>query len=149
MRKLMEFIATGFYSGKLPKMPGTWGSILAGVLLYFFWYPSLAFQVAVVVVISALSVLTSGAYTLSTGEKDPGCVVIDEMAGVALALLGFEAKGNITLVVLAVALFRVVDILKPPPLRTAESLKGGFGITADDLLAGAIVNAILRMLGFR
>ncbi|TCK03944.1 phosphatidylglycerophosphatase A family protein [Phorcysia thermohydrogeniphila] len=147
MRKLLEFIATGFYSGKLPKMPGTWGSILAAVLLFFFWPESLWFQLGVIAVTFVLSVVSADFLSKELGSKDPDCVVIDEILGMELALLGLSAQGNLKLVFLGLLLFRIIDIMKPPPIPWFERFPGGWGITIDDALAGVITNMILRMLG--
>jgi len=147
MRKLMEFIATGFYSGKLPKMPGTWGSIFADVLLFFLWPEDLRFQLGVIAVTFVLSVVSSDFLSRELGNKDPDSVVIDEILGMELALLGLSAQGNLKLVFLGLLLFRIIDIMKPPPIPWFEKLPGGWGITIDDALAGIITNIILRMLG--
>jgi phosphatidylglycerophosphatase A len=147
MRKLMEFIATGFYSGKLPKMPGTWGSIFAAVLLFFLWPEDLRFQLGVIAVTFVLSVVSSDFLSRELGNKDPDSVVIDEILGMELALLGLSAQGNLKLVFLGLLLFRIIDIMKPPPIPWFEKLPGGWGITIDDALAGIITNIILRMLG--
>ena len=147
MRKLMEFIATGFYSGKLPKMPGTWGSIFAAVLLFFLWPEDLRFQLGVIAVTFVLSIVSSDFLSRELGNKDPDSVVIDEILGMELALLGLSAQGNLKLVFLGLLLFRIIDIMKPPPIPWFEKLPGGWGITIDDALAGIITNIILRMLG--
>ena len=147
MRKLMEFIATGFYSGKLPKMPGTWGSIFAAVLLFFLRPEDLWFQLGVIAVTFVLSVVSSDFLSRELGNKDPDSVVIDEILGMELALLGLSAQGNLKLVFLGLLLFRIIDIMKPPPIPWFEKLPGGWGITIDDALAGIITNIILRMLG--
>jgi phosphatidylglycerophosphatase A len=147
MRKLMEFIATGFYSGKLPKMPGTWGSILAAVLLFFFWPEDLRFQLGVIAVTFVLSVISADFLSKDLGSKDPDCVVIDEILGMELALLGLSAQGNLKLAFLGLLLFRIVDIMKPPPIPWFEKLPGGWGITVDDAVAGIITNIILRLVG--
>lgn len=145
MYKLMEFIATGFYSGKLPKMPGTWGSILAAVLLYFFWPTGEGLQLLIVLTTFALSVISSDYVATRLGEKDPDCVVIDEILGMEFALFGLST--DLKTVVLGLILFRIVDITKPPPIKQFEKLPGGWGITIDDVIAGIVVNVILRLIG--
>jgi phosphatidylglycerophosphatase A len=78
------------------------------------------------------------------GLKDPSPVVIDEAAGLFVTLLYLPA-GPLT-VALGFVLFRVMDIVKPPPARAAEGLPGGWGIVVDDLIAGAYANLALRIL---
>ncbi len=145
MNKLMEFIATGFYSGKLPKMPGTWGSILGAILLYFFWPKSLKFQLLIIFITFALSVISADYVSRQLGNKDPDCVVIDEILGMELTLLGLHA--DIKTAFLGLILFRIIDIMKPPPIEFFEKFPGGWGITIDDAVAGIIANVILRLIG--
>ncbi|ADY73981.1 phosphatidylglycerophosphatase A [Desulfurobacterium thermolithotrophum DSM 11699] len=145
MNRLMEFIATGFYSGKLPKMPGTWGSILAAILLYFLWPTNLKFQLLIIFITFILSVISADYVAKELGNKDPDCVVIDEILGMEIALLGLSA--DIKTVFLGLILFRVIDIMKPPPIGFFEKLPGGLGITVDDAVAGVITNVILRLIG--
>jgi phosphatidylglycerophosphatase A len=78
------------------------------------------------------------------GEKDPGRVVIDEIAGQMVALLFIRPTALVLLA--AFFLFRVMDVLKPWPARRLEDLPGGSGIMADDLMAGLYANLILHGL---
>ena len=143
----MEFIATGFYSGKLPKMPGTWGSILGALLLYLFWPNSVYLQAVIVAVTFALSVITSDYLAKNLKEKDPEQVVIDEILGMELTFLALNPSGNLKLTIAGLILFRTIDIMKPFPIRLFERLPGGWGITVDDAVAGIISNLLLRLLG--
>jgi len=145
VKALMEFIATGFYSGKLPKMPGTWGSILAAILLYLFWKPNLVFQLSVIFITFLLSVVSADYVSKELGNKDPDCVVIDEILGMEIALLGLNA--SLETVFLGLIIFRVIDIMKPPPIPFFEKLPGGLGITVDDAVAGVFANILLRLIG--
>jgi len=147
MKKFLEFIATGFYSGKLPKMPGTWGSILAAILIYYFWPESVKLQLLIVVVTFFLSVVSSDFVARELQSKDPDCVVIDEILGMEISLLGLSAQGDIRFVFLSLILFRIIDIMKPPPIPQFERLPGGWGITVDDAVAGVMTNIILRLIG--
>jgi len=143
----MEFIATGFYSGKLPKMPGTWGSILGALLLYLFWPNSVYLQAVIVAVTFALSVITSDYLAKNLKEKDPEQVVIDEILGMELTFLALNPSGNLKLTIAGLILFRIIDIMKPFPIRLFERLPGGWGITVDDAVAGIMSNLLLRLLG--
>ncbi len=145
--RFWEFLATGFYSGKLPKMPGTWGSIFAAVLIYFFWPEDLMLQVSMVLITFVLSVLSSHFYSLNLGVKDPDSVVVDEIIGMQIAMLGLKA--TLPTVVLVLVIFRIIDIMKPPPIKMFERLPGGFGITVDDMVAGLYTNIFLRLLIWR
>ncbi len=128
-------------------MPGTWGSILAAFLIYLFWPKALNFQLLIVGVTFVLSVVSSDFVAKELGSEDPDSVVIDEILGMEIAFLGFNAAHDWKLVFLGLILFRVIDIMKPPPIPLFEKLPGGWGITVDDAVAGAIANIILRLIG--
>ncbi|WP_022846613.1 MULTISPECIES: phosphatidylglycerophosphatase A family protein [unclassified Desulfurobacterium] len=147
MKKFWEFIATGFYSGKLPKMPGTWGSITAAILLYFFWPENIVYQVVIIAVTFVLSTISSQSLSEQLGDNDPDSVVIDEIIGMEIAMLGI--KTTLPAVVAALVIFRIIDIMKPPPIKLFEKLPGGFGITVDDMFAGLYSNILLRLLVWR
>jgi len=145
--RFWEFIATGCYSGKLPKMPGTWGSIFAAIFIYFFWPENLLFQGIIIFITFILSVLSSHFYSLAVGIKDPDSVVIDEIIGMQIAMFG--VKPSLSTVLFALVIFRIIDIMKPPPIKVFERLPGGFGITVDDMVAGLYTNLLLRLLVWR
>lgn len=155
MRKLpaltwYELVATGFFSGYLPKAPGTWGTLAA--LLWFAvaaqWVPEQGlWHVWGALAISWLS-LALGIFATAVGiyaaqllaeewrEKDPSEVVIDEFAGFFLAMLLVrpDAIGLLS----AFVFFRLFDILKFGPIRKLQDLPGGYGIVLDDVLAGLV-----------
>lgn len=80
--------------------------------------------------------------------KDPRCVVLDELVSVPIAFFGLP-MASLTFVVLGFVVLRVIDIAKPPPLHRLERLPGGWGVMADDWMAGVYTNLILRgMLAF-
>jgi phosphatidylglycerophosphatase A len=135
-------LATGFGAGYGPIAPGTWGSIPG---LVAFWGlnrfgPWTA--VAGAGLAAAIGVWAAGRAEHVFGEKDPGRVVIDEVAGQMVTLLFLPAE---PLVLLAgFLLFRVLDVFKPWPARGLEGLPGGSGIMADDLMVGVYANLILH-----
>jgi len=143
----MELIATGLYSGKLPKMPGTWGSILAALFVYLFWPGSPALQLLIIGITFVLSVISSEFMARELGSKDPDQVVIDEILGIELTFFLLNPQGNWKLTLAGLVLFRIIDIMKPFPIRLFEKLPGGWGITVDDAVAGVMANLLLRILG--
>jgi len=147
LRKFLYLIATGFYSGRLPKMPGTWGSILAALLAYLFWPSSPALQLLIVGVTFVLSVISADFVSKELGDEDPDQVVIDEILGIELTFFLLNPQGNWKLTLAGLLLFRIVDIMKPFPIRLFEKLPGGWGITVDDAVAGVMANILLRILG--
>lgn len=145
-RNFWHWLAVGFGSGLAPKAPGTVGTIAALPLVMAAWYalPLGGF----VLLCAALTVI--GSYACDVTAKafyteDPGYVVIDEWAGLFVSVIAVPFTWwN---VLLAFVLFRVFDIVKPWPVSWADkSLKGGFGIMADDLIAGGLTCVCLHGL---
>lgn len=130
-------IAT-FGVGYLPLMPGTFGSMV-GVLIFLLLVQSVPLQLFIIPVLVVLGVWAASRTEKLSGKKDPGKVVVDEVAGqmIALTPLPFMADGPwLVWVIVSFNLFRLFDIFKPYPARRFESLHGGVGIMADDLVAG-------------
>jgi phosphatidylglycerophosphatase A len=144
---LARVLATGFGSGFFPVAPGTAGTIVAVPLAFLTLGPlsgRLVAQAVVVAIVVALAVWSADAAAPTFGLKDPGQIVVDEIAGYFVSV-AFLPVGVVTLLA-GFALFRLFDIVKPPPCRWAESLPGGLGIVADDLLAGVYSNLAIRIL---
>lgn len=139
---LVKIVSTFFYIGYLPFMPGTFASIFALAVFYFIRgnaFINLALALAVI----SLGFLSSGKAEKIFKSKDPSCVVIDEAAGMFLALLFLPPK--LSIMILALVLFRILDILKPYPIKKIQNLRGSSGIMGDDLLAGLCVNLVLQL----
>lgn len=126
-------IATGFGSGRLAPAPGTWGSVAA-------WLLALAMPKALLVVAIVLA-LAGGWWAVTSFQKqsethDSGMIVIDEWAGVWIAML-FTACSCLGPALLALFFFRVFDVLKPWPIRWLDrELGGAAGVMLDDVAAG-------------
>ena len=143
--RAMLTVATMGPCGHAPAAPGTFGSA-AGLLL--FWgvraSGSAAVEAAVLIAVTAIGVAAATRAESVSGRRDPGLIVIDETAGMLLTLaavpvgLGGAAVGFLA--------FRLFDIVKPFPARQAERLPGGWGVMADDLVAGLYAQALLRLL---
>ncbi len=145
-----RLIATGLGLGWLPIAPGTWGSLPPAVLygiLFALDVPPLAIFIVMLVfaaVTSLLCVKTAPASITATGKKDPGEVVLDEMAGQSLAyILAFNATSVCPSMIGGFILFRVFDIIKPWPARKLEKLPSGWGVLCDDLMAGIYAAIVL------
>jgi phosphatidylglycerophosphatase A len=136
-------IATGCHLGRIPRAPGTLGS-LAG-LLAFLPFRSLSWTVhlPIVTLLLALGVFAAGRAEAALGAKDPPVVVIDEIVGCWVALVAIPP--SLPPLLAAFALFRVFDIWKPFPADRAERLSGGWGIMLDDLVAAAYANLSVRL----
>jgi phosphatidylglycerophosphatase A len=144
-------LGTFFGSGLLKPGPGTYGSIAALLL----WYAAAhAFQpsaptLAIATAIAAFAVTLIGipAATIvarESGRKDPGMVVIDEAAGQLIALIAIPADWQHAAI--SLLLFRLFDILKPPPVRQLERLPEGTGIMMDDVAAGVLALICAQLL---
>jgi len=134
-RVAAEWIGTVFYIGKLPLAPGTWASIFA-VLCWYFLFQSVNHFVlpAISIFLFLIGGIASDTIVKDTKEHDPSRIVIDEWVGqwVALSMMPI----NIRTGVVAFIAFRIFDIIKPGPVRKMENIPGGWGIMADDVMAG-------------
>jgi phosphatidylglycerophosphatase A len=147
--------ALGFGSGLAPFAPGTFGSIAALVPAWWLVHDPRWLSLALLLIIP-LGIAAGSYANRVLGGHDQGCIVIDEWAGQWLCLMpvvclapGLLASTQGKLMVFAVALlvFRLCDILKPWPVSWADrKLKGGFGVMADDLLAGAMAAMALSAI---
>jgi phosphatidylglycerophosphatase A len=144
-------VATFFGAGLGKPGPGTWGSV-AAVLLWaaFAWgvHPGtvglLVFLLAGIALSLLLGIPAATIAARESGRKDPGFVVIDEVAGQWIALLGSPADWRHALI--ALVLFRVFDITKPFPARQLERLPAGWGIVFDDVAAGLYAWGVASLL---
>jgi phosphatidylglycerophosphatase A len=139
------FLATGFYTGNIPFAPGTFGSLI-GLPLCF----ALAGMSAGPAMLWTLLFIFFAVWIADAAEKileqnDPGCIVIDEIAGMMVALVGLPF--NPITVVIWFIIFRILDILKPFPIRDLDKrIPGGLGVVADDVAAGIFTNLLLRVI---
>ena len=144
-------VATFFGAGYGKPGPGTWGSV-AAVLLWaaYAWlgHPTahglMAALVVGIVVSIAVGVPAATIAAREVGREDPQFVVIDEVAGQWIALLGCPFDWRHGLICLV--LFRLFDMTKPPPARQLEDLPGGWGIVFDDVAAGLYAWGIAALL---
>ena len=140
----VRLIETGFFSGYSSFAPGTAGSIVAFVI-YCLLPPLNSWAWGLLLIgLFFIGVYTSGRCEKNWG-KDPRCVVIDEFVGffVTVSLL----PQSVLMGIIGFVVFRILDIMKPPPGRQVEALPGGWGIVADDAIVGIYGQMILR-LGF-
>ena len=132
---------TFFGIGRLKPGPGTWASLVAAAIWYIGlapthltdWAASLA-TLSAAAVVTLIGIRAGTIVERESGREDPGFVVIDEVAGQWITLAFTPV--DIGHVVVAFALFRFFDIVKPWPVRQMEKLPGGTGIMLDDVLAG-------------
>lgn len=147
-------VCTWFGAGMLRPAPGTWGSLAAALMgwgLLATAPPDISrwILLAATVLVSAAGVFCASAAVARFGVEDPPQVVVDEVAGtwLAIAILPLHILAQPLLAVAtALVLFRVFDIAKPWPIGWCERLPGGWGIMADDLVAGAFAGCLATAL---
>lgn len=155
--------------GYLPLAPGTWGSLVgigvyalvrgAAMTLFFglgasrnfnllhVYYGVIAIELFAILAISLAGTWAASRTEKLSGKKDPGKVVIDEVAGQFIALIPvpFVLGTAWWTAILAFILFRFFDIVKPYPARKLESLEAGLGIMADDIVAGVYAAIVVAL----
>ncbi len=132
-RRFGHVFGTFFGVGFLPVVPATWTSLVVALLFLVVPLQDLSLQLAFLAFTLLTGVPACGILEREFGE-DPPQATMDEAAGMAISLLAVPLTPLNVLV--AFVLFRLFDVIKPPPARVAERLPGGWGIMADDVLAG-------------
>jgi phosphatidylglycerophosphatase A len=143
--RLAVFLATVAYCGYFPIAPGTVGSA-AGLVVYLlvWWTQSPIVEVALIAVTFVVGTWAATHAERYFGGIDPGPVVIDEVLGMLITLAFVHAGWTAALA--GFFLFRVFDVIKPFPADRLEKFHGGFGIMADDAMAGVYANLALRLV---
>ncbi len=147
---LAMLVATWFGCGRIPVAPGTAGSLgaLAVAMALAGWHDWRAPQFGWLAVAALVpAIWAADAYAARKGEKDPQSVVVDEVVGQWITLAGATTL-NWKSWLAALVVFRVLDIVKPPPARRAERLASGAGIVADDVIAGLYGALVLFFAGW-
>ncbi|MDE2215134.1 MAG: phosphatidylglycerophosphatase A [Candidatus Omnitrophica bacterium] len=139
---MMKAFATVFGVGYLPAAPGTWATLAGTAVAYYTSY-SLPVYTVVALVLLVLGLISTGIMAKEMGQKDPGCLCIDEVVGVMIALWGLPLIWPV--MVCGFFLFRAFDMFKIYPINRLEGLNGGWGIMLDDCMAGVYTNIILRI----
>lgn len=142
-------VATFLGIGRLKPGPGTWASLVTVLLWWILcrWIPpptQTSAAIALAVLAIAIGIPAASRVARETGIKDPGFVVIDEVAGQMIALIAVPVAWKSLLI--GFILFRGFDIVKPPPLRRLERIPEGAGIVLDDVGAGLYGLAVLHIL---
>ena len=139
---LARVIATAGGLGYAPVAPGTVASLPVALLVWAL-VPREAALLAVTVAVSALGIWAAGREEARVGVRDPSSVVVDEAAGMLVALIA--APPGLVWALALFFLFRVFDVFKPYPIHRLQDLPGGWGVVADDLLAGVYANLVGRL----
>jgi phosphatidylglycerophosphatase A len=135
-------LATCFGLGYVPFAPGTFGSA-AGLLVWAVLPSSPAVHGAAIVLLFAVGVWSAGIAEQHLQSTDPGPVVVDEVMGMLVTL--FMVPVGWPGAAAGFMLFRIFDVIKPPPADRLEHLGGGMGVMADDFMAAVYANLALRI----
>lgn len=147
MDRFVVFVASGAYLGFIPVAPGTFGSLLGLPLLVVLArleWPGAAI-LALIAIVSAVAVPICARAGYLWGQTDSSRIVLDEVCGMLIA--GALLPPTLGTLTLAFLTFRLFDIVKPFPAGYFDRhVKNGFGVVADDLVAGVYANLVVRML---
>jgi phosphatidylglycerophosphatase A len=143
----VNFLAFGFGTGLAPFAPGTFGSIPGLILFWLTLDFGLYVQMGIAIAMALVGIWICGESARRIGVHDHGGIVWDEIVGMYVTL--FLAPVSIVGFVLAFVLFRIMDIVKPWPIRYLDhSMRGGLGIMLDDLLAAVYAAVLLALYGW-
>jgi len=145
MRRLVILIATWWGTGYCPVAPGTAGTVAAIPLFLLLSLLPFYLYIPCVLAIGLIACWAAGRAEHIFGEKDNRRIVIDEVVGLLVTMAAVPLTWQYLLA--GFVLFRIFDVLKPPPIRLIErAVKGGYGVVLDDVLAGCYAQICLRVL---
>jgi phosphatidylglycerophosphatase A len=146
VKGIAKAIATALGAGYSPIAPGTCGTLVTIPLAWALAGVALVPYLAVVVGVIAIGIWAAGAADRAWGTHDSGRIVIDEVAGY-LVTIALVSRAHWVPLAVGFVVFRVLDIVKPPPIRWLDqNLPGGFGVVIDDVAAGVLGMGIMVAL---
>jgi len=143
-KNIVKTLATVFGLGYMPTGPGTWGTLGAAVVWYYFLDLPVGVYSLICVGVLLISIWASWFSVEFFGEEDSGHIVIDEFIGYLVTM--FMAPHSLVAGIIGFVLFRFFDILKPYPVGVMENLPKGLGIVADDVMAGVYAAIVLQII---
>jgi phosphatidylglycerophosphatase A len=144
-QKTVLFLATGGYLGHVPIAPGTFGSLPGLLICLGMSGMNLGYAILFALILTGVAIVIAQQAKKLIGGKDPSSIVIDEIAGMTVTLLGISLTPFS--LVLGFLVFRALDILKPFPIRFLDrEVPGGAGIVLDDVMAGVYGNLLIRIV---
>lgn len=144
--KISVAISSFFYTGFFPYSSGTLASLLTALIWFFFIKLDLVPYIVLVLLLTVVGTFIINQSLKYFDNKDPHAVVLDEVCGMLITLIG--AGHSVTNLLIGLALFRIFDILKPFLIRRLEALPRGYGIMADDVLAGIYSMILLSLYNY-
>lgn len=144
LKGLILCLSSGSYLGYIPLASGTFGTLWGLPIFFLLSAQPLRIQIPIIIVSIALAVFLAGQAEKYWGKKDPSQVVIDEIVGYMVTVAGMSFSW--TTAILGFFIFRIMDIVKPYPIRKIDqTIPGGWGIVLDDVLAGIYSQFLLRL----
>jgi len=144
MIRVILLFATGLGVGFSPVVPGTMGTLLAiPIFLLVSSIPSPVYEWTIIAFFF-LACWVSDKAQSHWGKKDDQRIVIDEIMGFFATMMWLPKTA--LFITLGFVLFRIFDILKPPPVRRLEQMRGGYGVVLDDVMAGIYANIVLQLI---
>lgn len=146
---LIKTLASFFYIGYLPVAPGTWASLLAVIIWLILPVQSITIQIIIVSLAFLVGMYVADISENEAGIDDPSFIVIDEVAGMWLALMllpRLPYPQYFGLVLSAFLVFRFFDITKLFPINKLDQISGGFGIMMDDIAAGLLTAVSINLI---
>jgi len=143
-QSIILFLASGAFSGYISFAPGTWGTLAGLPLCYALSLMAWPIQIITLCIFMPIAAWISGQGEQYLDTKDPGAIVIDEIAGIMITLtfIPFTFMN----VIAGFLLFRFFDILKPYPISKAETyFQGGTAVLMDDIIAGIFARILLEI----
>jgi len=138
-----KILGSGFYSGYFPVASGTVGSLAALIIYFIPGFEQWFIIVPLTLIFAAYGIYVGTKFEIVYG-KDPAECTIDEIVGMWISLIALPK--TILIVVAAFLLWRILDIIKPPPARNLERLEGGIGIMIDDVISGLYTLIIMHLV---
>jgi len=138
-----KILGSGFYSGYFPVASGTVGSLAALIIYFIPGFEQWFIIVPLTIIFAAYGIYVGTKFEIVYG-KDPAECTIDEIVGMWISLIALPK--TILIVVTAFLLWRILDIIKPPPARNLERLDGGIGIMLDDVISGLYTLIIMHLV---
>ncbi|MGB5287777.1 MAG: phosphatidylglycerophosphatase A [Ignavibacteriaceae bacterium] len=138
-----KFIGSGFFTGYSPVASGTVGSIAALLIYLIPGFEQLFIIIPSIIILLVYGIFLGNKFEVEYG-KDPAQCTVDELVGTWISLVALPK--SIGIIVTTFLLWRFLDIIKPPPARRLEKLKGGLGIMIDDVVSGIYTLIIMHLI---
>lgn len=145
LNTIIKFIATGFGFGYLRPFAGTWGTIPGTVLCFLIFPLGIVYQFAMLGIVFIISIWSAGRAERLFG-RDNKKIVIDEILGITVTMMLVPDPSDWRYYLIGFVLFRIFDVIKIEPAKSAEKLPSGWGVTMDDFVAGIYSLIVLQLL---